>query len=178
MDLETLLARARAGDREAWEQLLARLRPYVRGLFRRQVRNDADASDLTQDVQARMHRGFPHFRGEAEGQLRAWVRRITANVYCAYLARRRPPAEPLPVELPCPRGGAAGGWRADAEDMDRLMEELAELPPPYREVVEARLFEGRSCVEIAVGLGCPPGTVRLRWKRAVERLAGRLGGKR
>jgi RNA polymerase sigma-70 factor (ECF subfamily) len=173
MDLETLLELARGGDCEAWDNLLRRLRPYVQTLLRRRVGNAADASDLVQDVQVRMNAGFSGFRGESAAQLLAWVRRIAANVFYDYLARRGPPLEPLPPDLAGPRR-IPGTPAIDSEDMARLAEALAELPEHYRVVIEARLFEGLSCVAIGRRLGCPAGTVRIISMRAVQRLSARL----
>ena len=69
--LDTLLDRAQQGEQGAWEALLSRLRPIIWALCRRQVRDDADASSVTQDVLCRMHVGFGRFRGTNVEQLLA-----------------------------------------------------------------------------------------------------------
>src|SRR5262249_41234956 len=98
-DLDTLLQRARARDQAAWNGLLERLRPFIRSLCRRKARDAAEASDLTQDVLARVDRGFEHFRGNAVPQLLAWVRQITARLLLDHGAARRPTPQALPPEL-------------------------------------------------------------------------------
>src|SRR5262245_15340935 len=137
--LEPLLAQAQAGDRSAWNTLLGRLRPIVRALLRRQVAQDADASDLTQQVQLRMDRGFAQFRGEAVPQLLAWVRQILARVLIDFHRGKSPPAGPLP-EVDDPRSGPSSEL-VHAEAMARLSAALEKLPDAQRQVIELRLFD-------------------------------------
>jgi RNA polymerase sigma-70 factor (ECF subfamily) len=172
MELQGLLDQARAGDRAAWNRLLEQLRPWVRGLLRRALRRDADASDLAQEVQLRMDRGFPRFRGETLAQLRAWTRAIAVNVL--YDHRHAPglAVVALPETVPAPTPVPVV---PDDEDMARLLEAVQHLPAHYRAVVEGRLFEGLSCVELAERMGELPGTVRTWCLRAVGRLNERLG---
>src|SRR5262245_43558088 len=99
MELAAMLDRARAGDQEAWNTVLARLRPFIRALLRRQVSQDADASDLTQQVQQRMAKGFGQFRGEGMAQLLAWTRQIAARVLIDYRRARPSPPAPLPADV-------------------------------------------------------------------------------
>jgi RNA polymerase sigma-70 factor (ECF subfamily) len=169
-DLDTLLEQARAGNRMAWNTLLQQLRPFVRRLCRRKARDDAEASDLTQDILARMDRGFALFRGTAVPQLVAWVRQITAR----YLKDRgvgwRPPPQPLPPELPDPCGRSPVWPLIGAEEVARLAAALEELPEHYRLVIEARFFERLPCVAIAERMGKTRVWVSVTCKRALERL--------
>jgi RNA polymerase sigma-70 factor (ECF subfamily) len=172
MDLQPLLDQARAGDAAAWNRLLEQLRPWVRALLRRALRQDADASDLAQELQLRMDRGFPRFRGETLAQLRAWTRVIAANVLHDHRSAPGLPLVGLPDVVPAPTPVPAV---VDEEDMARLLEALQRLPAHYRAVVEGRLFEGLSCVELAQKMGELPGTVRTWCLRAVSQLNERLG---
>jgi RNA polymerase sigma-70 factor (ECF subfamily) len=172
MDLQPLLDRARAGDQAAWTQLLGELRPLVRAWLRRSVRQDGDASDLTNEVQLRMHRGFARFKGETTGQLRVWTWRITLNVLHDHRRSKPPAPAPLPEHLASPSPVSPV---ADADEMIRLHQALEQLPHHYRIVVEGRLFDGLSCVEIAERMNELPGTVRMWCYRAVHELNQRLG---
>jgi RNA polymerase sigma-70 factor (ECF subfamily) len=169
-DLDTLLEQARGGDRAAWNALLGRLRPFVRALCRREVRDAGEASDLTQDVLARMDGGFAGFRGTSVPQLLAWVRRITARRLIDRGITRRPAPEALRPEVEDPCGRPPGSRLIDAEEMTRLAAALEDLPEHYRRVIEARLFDGLSCVAVARRLGQTDVWVRVTCKRAVERL--------
>jgi RNA polymerase sigma-70 factor, ECF subfamily len=172
MDLQRLLDQARAGDRAAWNRLLEHSRPWVRALLRHALRQDADSSDLAQEVQLRMDRGFLRFRGETLAQLRAWTRAIAANVLHDHHRAPRLPVVALPEAIPAPTPVPTV---VDEEDMARLLEAVQRLPPHYRAVVEGRLFEGLSCVELAQRMGELPGTVRTWCLRAVGQLNERLG---
>jgi RNA polymerase sigma-70 factor (ECF subfamily) len=172
MDLQALLDRARAGDRQAWNRLLGELRPWVRALLRRRLRQDADASDVTNVVQFRMDRGFARFKGETTGQLRAWTRKITANVLKDDRRSTKLPLVSLPdtVAAPIPAPPIV-----DDEEMVRLHKALEHLPRHYRSVIESRLFDGLSCIEIAQRMDELPGTVRMWCYRAINELRHRLG---
>jgi RNA polymerase sigma-70 factor (ECF subfamily) len=172
MNLQPLLDRARAGDRAAWNQLLGELRPLVRAWLRRSLRQDGDASDLTNEVQFRMHRGFARFRGETTGQLRVWTLRITLNVLHDHRRSKRPAPARLPESLAFPSPVTPV---ADGDEMIRLHQALEQLPRHYRAVIEGRLFDGLSCVEIAEQMNELPGTVRMWCYRAVNELNQRLG---
>jgi RNA polymerase sigma-70 factor (ECF subfamily) len=174
MEWQALLDRARAGDRTAWNLLLGQMRPWVRALVRPAPAKDLDASDLTQEVQLRMDRGFARFRGETIGQLIAWVRTIAANVLYDYYRCPRAPLLALPDDLAAPEPPTPV---ADPEDMAWLLRTLEELPGHYRQVVEGRLLKGLSCVEVAQQMGQLPGTVRTWWLRAAEELSRRLGAR-
>jgi RNA polymerase sigma factor (sigma-70 family) len=75
--LAPLVARARAGDRDALEELVAAVRDDVYNLALRMLWHPADAEDATQEILVKVVTGLASFRGEAA--LRTWVHRIAAN---------------------------------------------------------------------------------------------------
>src|SRR5262245_9713912 len=119
MDPESLLVRARGGDQQAWDDLLAWSRPFIRALLRRKVSSPEDASDLTNDVPGRMHNGFARFRGAARGQFLAWAQKIAARVLYDHRARHHLPLGSLTVDPACPRSDLSSRLNR-AEDMVRL----------------------------------------------------------
>ena len=80
---EDLLRRARAGDEDARGRLLEAYRSYLALLARLQLGRDlqgkVDPSDLVQEVFLEAHRDWGQFRGQTEGELRAWLRRMLAT---------------------------------------------------------------------------------------------------
>jgi RNA polymerase sigma factor (sigma-70 family) len=132
-----------------------------------------EASELTNDVQVHMHRGFPAFRGQAVCQFVAWARVIAKNVLRNFFDGRPPPLVPLVEEPPSPQPEA---WDqlVRAEDLVRLAGALEKLPEHYRKVIEARLFDRLAPQAIAERLGWPHVRVRVYSKRAVQRLASQL----
>jgi RNA polymerase sigma factor (sigma-70 family) len=74
---ETLLQEARAGSRDALEQLLARHQPWIFNIAVRMLYRPADAEDATQDVLIKVLKGLPMFRGDSK--FRTWLYRIAVN---------------------------------------------------------------------------------------------------
>jgi RNA polymerase sigma factor (sigma-70 family) len=177
MDPKELLTRARTGDAQAWNDLLLWSRPFVRALLRRRLMGCVeDASDLTNDVQMRMHQGFPGFRGVSVGQFVAWTKVVARNVLVDHFDEGKLPVVPLPpVDPPSPQTDISAPL-IRAEDLVRLAAALERLPAPYRRVIEARLFEGLAPSVIAERLGWPPVRVRVYSKRAIEILSAQLRG--
>jgi RNA polymerase sigma factor (sigma-70 family) len=132
-----------------------------------------EASELTNDVQMRMHRGFPTFRGEAVCQFVAWARVIAKNVLRDFLNGGPPTLGPLGPEPLSPQPEASD-QPVGPEDLVRLAGALEKLPEHYRIVIEARLFDRLSPKVIAVRLSWPQGRVRVYIWRAVRLLARHL----
>src|SRR5580704_1543939 len=78
-----LLDRAREGDAEAEERLLAMCRNYLAVIARQQIgswlRPKVDASDLVQQTLLEAHRGLAHFEGRSREEWLAWLRQILAR---------------------------------------------------------------------------------------------------
>ena len=89
----------------------------------------------------------------------AWLMRVLVNGCKSRLRLTWRRVGPLPEALPTP----------GPEEREEL-EELFSLPPEDRAVIHLHYFEGYSTDEIAVLLGCRPGTVRSRLSRARDKL--------
>jgi RNA polymerase sigma factor (sigma-70 family) len=76
-DLETLLERARSGDRASLERLVEQLQQPVYNLALRMLWHPEDARDATQDILIRVITHLGSFRGDSRVQ--TWVFRIAAN---------------------------------------------------------------------------------------------------
>ncbi len=87
----TLLGRLReepaAGS--AWQEFIARYRPRIYAHCLAFPLQPADAEDVTQAVLVRLVEKLPHFRYEPTQSFRAWLRTVTRNILCDYLAQRR-----------------------------------------------------------------------------------------
>jgi RNA polymerase sigma-70 factor, ECF subfamily len=87
----TLLERARARDRGAWERLVDLYEPLVLRWCRRAKLGSADAADITQEVFLAVSGHIGTFRMEEAGHtFRGWLRMITHNKICDHL-RKSPP---------------------------------------------------------------------------------------
>ena len=145
-----LVARARARDAEAFEELIELHAPRVYRMLARVLGNAADAEDVAQEALLKAWRALPGFRGEA--QFGTWLFRIAVNEAkrrLAYQARRPAlPLDELVLEVPdLAQGPAALAESAELKaQLERL---LAELPAPYRAAVVLRDVEGLSNEEAA-----------------------------
>jgi len=195
---EELLELARAGDAEAFGQLLAMYRNYTRLLARTligtnlRLRQRLDPSDLVQETFLEAHRDFPQFEGSTERELLAWLRRILARNLAdqarSHKAGLRDYRRQESLEAVLERSGARvrqellatasspSAAAARREQAVLLADALAALPPDYREVIVLRNLERLRFDEVAARMGRSSGAVRMLWARALERLGAAMEG--
>ena len=188
---EDVLARARAGDRNALGDLIEPYRGYLTLLARvqsgRLLRAKLDPPDVVQDVFLEAHRHFTGFRGTTEAELLAWLRQILAAV-AANLARRYLGTRARDVGMERELAGELDrssrlldrGLVADQsspsmraarrEEAVVLADALARLPADYREVLVLRHLEELAFPEVAVRMGRSAEAVKKLWARALARL--------
>jgi RNA polymerase sigma-70 factor (ECF subfamily) len=143
VDVDPLLARCRAGDTRAFDEIVRLYGPRIHTLCLRLL-GDADAAfDAAQETFIRAYDRLPRFRGDAA--LATWLYRIAVNTSLAMARqRRRHPEVGLPASLP----RAEGGWDRVVEEQATL-QLLDRLHPTYRLVLVLRYFEELDCEEIA-----------------------------
>jgi len=169
-----LLARARAGERTALEELLRRHYPLVHACAFRLLGNPEDAEDLAQECFVRAFRSLDLYRGE--GSFPGWLKRILVHLaQDRYRARGRTElAQALPSELP---GGREPGPEAERRELSRVVEAaLGALAAPLRTALLLRTREGLEYEEIGTLTGVTPATARTRVmkaRRALEQLLAR-----
>ncbi len=182
---EELVARARAKDYAAFEQLLDRYEEKIFRLAHRFVRNDAEAQEILQDTFLTIWRKLDTFKGDS--QFSSWLYRVAANAALMRLrSQRRHPevsTEELPVDFldsygQLPAAGENWARRPDdelqsAELREHIQTAVDALPEIYRTVFLIRDVEGLSTEETAEALQISIPTVKTRLHRA--RLALREG---
>jgi RNA polymerase sigma-70 factor (ECF subfamily) len=173
-DDEELVARARAGDRSALEELLRRHHDRIRLLCLRMCRDRQDADDATQEALMAIVRGLDGFDGRSS--FATWAYRVATNRCTDEIRRRRRRPEPVdehdhdvPADDEDPADGAV---RGDVRALLRAA--LDDLPDEFREVVVLRDVLDLDYATIAEVLEIRPGTVRSRLARARARLAAAL----
>jgi RNA polymerase sigma-70 factor (ECF subfamily) len=180
-DDAALVARARAGDAEAFERLVREHGGRMLATARRLVRSDDEAHDVVQDAFLAAFRALDGFTGAA--RLSTWLHRIVVNAALMRLRTRRRRREES-IEDILPRFDDAGGWAEppsswDAEAETRL--ERAEirgrvraaidrLPENYRAVLVLRDIEDLDTDETAAALGVTENAVKTRLHRARQAL--------
>jgi RNA polymerase sigma-70 factor (ECF subfamily) len=178
-----LVARARDGDRAAFDELVLRHEDRVYNMALRMLGNADDALDLAQEVFLSAYRALKAF--ESKSLFSTWLYRVTVN-RCRDEMRRRatvkhtrprplggpdpddPPADP-PARSASPEEAAAS-----RESMGIVAAAVEALPEDAREVLVLRDVEGLAYEEIAAVLDVPVGTVRSRLFRARSLVRDRL----
>ncbi len=171
VDDEQLVARARAGDLDAFATLIDRHRALVTRVAARIV-GEADAEDIAQETFLRVYHRLGQFRGDSP--FRAWLLRIGHNVALNSIARKRPQISHIAIEEADTEATSLGGSLAKApvealeadERRARLQDKLRLLSPPHRTVLVLRDLEGLSYDEIAEATQAPLGSVKGRLSRA------------
>jgi len=175
-ELAGLVAAAKGGDREAFDELVRRTSAETYTLAYRLVGNEEDARDVVQEAYLRAYKGIGRFREEA--QFSTWLYRITANCASTHLGKRRKhrhdelPEDDDVLDLSPARDPQAV---ADASGLrERLTAALEDLPPRLRAVVVLRDVYDLPHEAIAAELGISESAAKVRLHRARRKLRERL----
>lgn len=179
-----MIERAKAGDRDALNRILAAARPRMLAVALRVMRNPDDAEDVVQESLLKVCRSLTRFEGRSA--FGTWLHRIVVNTSLDRL--RRPETR---QDWTLDGGGGDDEERRaepvraiDEQTPERLYDQaeagatvrmaMARLSPVHREVLALRELEGESYQEIATAVRCPVGTVMSRLHHARHRLAVEL----
>jgi RNA polymerase sigma-70 factor, ECF subfamily len=193
-DDRTLIERAQAADRAAFEVLVQRYDRQVLRLALNVLGNAEDARDVYQEAFLKIYRNLHRFRFECA--FYTWVYRIVTNICLDHLRRRRSHPEEQP---PAPRG-VSTDERRDSDFFDRQRQTapysdperqvlgqeigrqvesaLQALSPRERMVFEMRHYQGMKLRAIGETLGTTEETVKNSLFRATHKLRSRLEGLR
>jgi RNA polymerase sigma-70 factor (ECF subfamily) len=173
-----LVVRSRAGDRDAFAEIVRTYQRRVYAVAMRMTRRHEVADDITQDTFVRAYRSLESF--DLGRPLQPWLVRIAMNLAINHLngARRERPlsedgsAAALERRIPFDEPLDANPERALASeelahDLERAVERL---PADQRTVFLLKVVEEMRYEEIAELLGVSEGTVMSRLSRARGRL--------
>ncbi|HEY5377564.1 MAG TPA: RNA polymerase sigma factor [Polyangiaceae bacterium] len=175
-DLDALVARARLGDREALEAVLASVAPAIHRFGLRMCKNVHDAEDVLQDTLLNVVNHLGEFEGRSS--LSSWVFSLTRS---ACTRKRRGLKNRVqasvsdeqvadhPDRAPSPEARVSGQELAAA-----LSDALDALSDEQREVVALRDIEGLSAPEAASVLGVSVDALKSRLHRARQALRAAL----
>ena len=170
-----LVARAAAGDRDAFTGLVERYQSRIYNLAITLGVRREDAEDVAQDVFVRVYRGIGRFRGDS--RFRTWLFQVTINAVRSHLAALSPDRRPVPGrddDGPAAEPAVDDPFDRRVADRQAIDRALATLPDDWREAVTLRDVEGLSYREIAELTGAPLGTVESRIFRARQQLRTEL----
>lgn len=163
-----LIARAKDGDNEAFNELVRRYQDFV---YKQAVGylNDSDmAKDAAQEVFIKAYRGLPYF----EGNLRftAWLYRICKN-HCLNVIRKLKIENETRIE-------SENNYNPNLALNLKIKKLISKLNDDYREVIILRYYQNLKYEQIAEILTIPISTVKIRLYRAKNRLKEMIGKNR
>lgn len=176
-----LIERARAGDLEAFNDLVRAHQDQLFALVVRMVPDRDQASDVVQEAFFSAYKHLDGFRG---GIVKSWLNRIAVNAAMdIQRARKRRPVQPYP-EYEDESWQPPAGDEADPERTAVLSERtralsgaLAQITNDQRAAIVLYDVEGYDYVEIAEMTGVSLGTVKSRIHRGRLALRGLLEGR-
>lgn len=175
------VARARAGDHDAFRALVERYSPKVFRLAYRMTGNEQDAEDVVQETFLRVYRRLSQF--ESRANFGTWLYRIGVNTAFDQMRGRQRRMGSLGQADPEGDGPALEVASRDPQP-DRLalsnevrrelIAALAILAPKEKAAFVLRHFEGMSIDEISGVLGLRANAAKNCIFRAVQKLRARL----
>lgn len=180
-----LLARLKAGDDGAFDELVRGAGGRMLAVARRMLGCEDDAQDAVQEAFLSAFKSLDRFDGRS--RLTTWLHRITVNACLMKLrSQRRRPERPIDDLLPRFRDDGhqqdpSRSWKPEAdcgiegeELRDLVRSRIAELPEAYRVVLLLRDIEELDTDETSTVLGITPAAVKTRLHRARQALRSLL----
>jgi RNA polymerase sigma-70 factor, ECF subfamily len=172
---------ARAGDKDAFEELARRHQGRVYAVAYRVTGNREDALDVAQDALFKAFRKLTAW--QPTGGFLPWLLRLTTNQAIDHVRRRKrrrqerldetylPDSEGAAIEPLVP--GTAETVYAHEID-ERVRGALHVLSESQRTVFMLRHYEGLALADIAAHLGCTVGSVKVHLFRALKKMQREL----
>lgn len=174
-ELNSVVAAAAQGDRNALAQVLQSIRPLVVRYCRARVgaaeRGNLSADDVAQEVCLAVMTALPRYQDQGRPFM-AFVYGIAAHkVADAHRNAARNKSDPV-AEVPDVVSSEDGPEdRALSSETSRQVNALLEtLPEKHREILVLRLVVGLSAEETAAAVGSTAGAVRVAQHRAIAKL--------
>jgi len=174
-DESALVAQAKAGDQNAFAELVNRYERKIYRLAKNITRNDEDAEDVLQDAFLKAYTHLDNFKGDSK--FYTWLVRIAVNEALMRL-RKRKTDRSVPLDEPVELGEETVAreiavWednpeqRYSKEEWRQILDEAVdELKPDFRTVFVLRDIEELSTEETAETLGISIPAVKSRLLRA------------
>jgi RNA polymerase sigma factor (sigma-70 family) len=164
---EGLIARCKAGDRDAHYRLY---NLYKRAMFNVSYRitgREEDAEDALQEAFISAFRNLESYRGDAA--FGAWLKRIVVNKAINVLKKRKYETMPEEEQWDVAEEESPVEYKEEFT-VDRVKKAIDQLPDGYRSVLSLYLLEGYDHQEIAEILGVSESTSKSQLNRAKNKL--------
>ena len=173
------IARAKAGDAEAWGELYHQYAPAIFRFCRRAMPTREDAEDATMDIFIKIRQKLSQY--DSSRPFGAWLYTVAAN-HCWDLLRRRKgrqdlengEIENMPLEHPDPGQLEQLIEQRTSQEVRRALDQL---PSRARMALVLRYYADMSYDEVAATLGVRRAFVGVVLLRARHQLRDILGGR-
>jgi RNA polymerase sigma-70 factor, ECF subfamily len=159
-----LMARAQAGDKEAFHGLFADIGPLITRMVRRRVADQAEVDDICQEVLLAIFKSRHTY--QPSRPFEPWLFAIVRHVIGAYLRRERlrsawlePLTEPMDI-----------GVDDESGSISVLSDSLGQLSANQLEALKLTKVIGLSMEQAAERAGTSIGSMKVRVHRAYESL--------
>jgi RNA polymerase sigma-70 factor (ECF subfamily) len=174
-----LVARAKAGDAKAFDELVRKYRARVYSLALHLTGQASDADDITQDAFLKAYHKLPEFEGRSE--FFTWIYRITLH-RALNSKRDRKRRRTVPLDDPRLVAAVEVDSHGDPERAVQLrqryralLEAFDQLTPLLQTTVVLTTLQGLSYKEAAVVLETTEGTIAWRIHEARRKMQQYLG---
>ncbi len=170
-----LVSRSQAGDRTAFNDLVAKHHPRAYQYAYRLTRNSEEASDIVVEAFLRVFNALHNFKGQSS--FVTWLYRIMTNCYLDHKKRDKSKRNvslettlqtesgELTRQIIDPKASPYEETEKDARSI-RMDQAVNQLPEYQRAMIVMYHSEMMSYEEIAAALDLPVGTVKSRLNRA------------
>jgi RNA polymerase sigma factor (sigma-70 family) len=166
-----LVARCRAGDHEAWNELVERFSRYVYAIAVQAFKlPEHDAEDVFQEVFARAYEHLPKLRDD--NAIRPWLAQLARRLCIDRLragAQEQPEDDVEPLD--------AEDTIARLDDALAVHDALAILPDGCQDILDRFFARDESYRTISDALDVPAGTIASRISRCLARLRVEMEGR-
>jgi RNA polymerase sigma-70 factor, ECF subfamily len=169
MSRTDLVERARDGDRDAFDVLVATLIDRLYRVARLILRDIDGAEDAVQEALVRCWRDLPRLR--EPDRFDAWLNRILLNAVSDEAGKRRRFASTVTALRLEPLQTDAASYVADRDELGRVFDRLS---LDHRTIVVLHHYLGLTLEEAAATIGIPVGTAKSRLHYAIEALRAAL----
>jgi RNA polymerase sigma-70 factor (ECF subfamily) len=174
LDDRVLVERARAGEGDAYGELVRRHQAAALRLATVITGSTEEARDIVQEAFVAGYRAVGSYRGDAPP--RSWLLRIVANhAKNGVRSRVRRRDRESRVVLVDRVAVAADEPAIERTEIERVVVALRQMSIDDREILGCRFVAGLAEAETASTLGLPVGTVKSRTARALGRLRSTMG---
>jgi len=168
---DDLIARCRAGDRDAHFRIY---KLYSRSMYNVSYRitgSEEDAEDALQDAFISAFRNLDGYRADAT--FGAWLKRIVVNKSINVLKKRKHELMPENELWDVAEEETVNPYKEELT-VDRIKKAIEELPDGYRSVLSLYLLEGYDHQEISEIMGISESTSKSQLNRAKGKLREKL----